>query len=436
MTNFKRRIAGLALLCVAPVGILHAMQGPLAMEREPRVANPVRNDPRPEVVGRPASRSRVWPEAPEVPRIAFLSTIASERDVGKQLSGLAKIRALLEGTKENVVPVQRPYDVVSGLDRRVYVTDGVRNQVMVFDPVTHAAKPLGESGPGRLVKPMGLGSDRKGNVYVADPGSKRAVAFTPGGDFLRSYGSAEILLNPVDVAVDNAAGIVYVVDSYLHQVLAFRQQDGTLIRRIGRDSGTVSAKQKSQASDVRTHGRAAGVLPAGALPAGAGAAAGPGHASTSSSEPSDLVANRGVGPGEFRYPSFVAVAPNGTLYVTDVLNSRVQAFDRNGRFVRQFGELGDSPGTFARPKGIAVDSEGHVYVADAVFNNVQIFDDEGRLLLAFGQGGHGEGDLDLPLGLSIDRNDRIYVADRTNNRLQIFEYLRGAGATATARLRP
>ncbi len=371
-----------------------------------------------------------------MPRIAFLATLASERDIGKQLSGFAKFRAMFEGTKENVVPVQRPFDVVLGLDRRVYVTDGIRNQVMVFDPKTRAARPLGESGPGRLVKPMGLGVGRKGNVYVADPGGKRAVAFTPGDAFLRSYGSAELLLNPVDVAVDDEAGIVYVVDSYLHQVLAFRQQDGTLIRRIGRDSGKVSAKQRSLVAGVSTHGRAAGTLPAGALPAGAAAAAAPGHAPNGSSEPRDLVANRGVEPGEFRYPSFVAVGPDGTLYVTDGLNSRVQAFDRDGRFVRQFGELGSGPGTFARPKGIAVDSEGHVYVADAVFNNVQIFDQEGRLLLAFGQAGRGEGDLDLPLGLFIDRNDRIYVADRTNNRLQIFQYLRAAGVEATARLRP
>ena len=406
--RFHAALVTLSLVTL-PLGAIYGMQVPCCEQEQ--------------AVGRPASVKRVWPEPPEVPRIAFLATLASERDIGKQLSGFAKFRAMFEGTKENVVPVQRPYDVVLGLDRRVYVTDGMHNQVLVFDPKTHAARPLGESGPGRLVKPMGLGIDRKGNVYVADPGGKRAVAFTPGDAFLRSYGSAELLLNPVDVAVDDEAGIVYVVDSYLHQVLAFRQQDGTLIRRIGRDSGKVSAKQRSLVAEVSTHGRAA-------------AQAAPGHAPNTSDEPRDLVANRGVEPGEFRYPSFVAVGPNGTLYVTDVLNSRVQAFDRNGRFVRQFGELGDGPGTFARPKGVAVDSEGHVYVADAAFNNVQIFDQQGRMLLAFGQMGRGEGDLDLPLGLFIDRNDRIYVADRTNNRLQIFQYLRAAGVEATARLRP
>ena len=220
------------------------------------------------------------------------------------------------------------------------------------------------------------------------------------------------------------------VDSYLHQVSPSGSKTAPSSDDWSR-CGQVSAKQKALVADVSRHGRAAG-----ALPVGAAAEAAPGHAPNRSSEPRDLVANRGIEPGEFRYPSFIAVGPNGTLYVTDVLNSRVQAFDRDGRFVRQFGELGNGPGTFARPKGVAVDSEGHVYVVDAAFSNVQIFDQQGRLLLAFGQMGRGEGDLDLPLGLFIDRSDRIYVADRTNNRLQIFQYLRVAGVEATVRLRP
>jgi DNA-binding beta-propeller fold protein YncE len=309
--------------------------------------------------------------------------------------------------------------VVVGLDRRVYVSDGVRNQVLVFDPKTHAAQPLGGPGQARLVTPLGLGLDGVGNVYVADQGGKRAVAFAPGNVFLRSYGSADVLLNPVDVAVDGKAGVVYVADSFLHQVLVFRQSDGMLLRRIGRNVGNMSAKQRSAAAVTSSHGRTAAAVPA--------ASATPGHEAGRSSEPRDVVANRGVAAGEFRYPSFIAVGPNGALYVTDALNSRVQVFDSDGRFVRQVGQLGDGPGSFARPKGVALDSEGHIYVVDAAFNNVQIFDEQGRLLLAFAQMGYGEGDLNLPLGLFIDQFDRIYVADRTNNRLQIFEYLRPDG---------
>ena len=220
-----------------------------------------------------------------------------------------------------------------------------------------------------------------------------------------------------------AGGIVYVADSYLHQVLAFRLSDGALLRRIGRNIGDIATKQRRlgigmmEAMEVPSHGQAdADLATRSSL----------GHSANKTNESRDLVENRGAKPGEFRYPSFLAVGPTGILYVSDAMNFRIQAFDRGGSFLRAIGKQGDSPGTFARPKGVAVDSEGHIYVADGAFNNVQIFDEQGRLLLTFGQVGRGEGEMALPLGLYIDENDFIYIADRVNDRLQVFQYLREA----------
>jgi DNA-binding beta-propeller fold protein YncE len=379
----------------------------------------------PAAIGAPATRSIVWPNSADEPaRIAFRASLSSERDIGRRASSWSRFRSMVEGTTTSLTPVKRPYDLVVSPDRRVFVSDGARSQVLVFDPRTHAASFLGETGPGRgrLVKPMGLGVDALGNVYVADQGAKRVVAFTPAGTVLRTYGGPAIFLNPVDVAVDPEGGLVYVADSYLHQIVVFRASDGALLRRIGRNLGDVAAKQRILGTLSTTHDLAeADLATRSSL----------GHSANRSNEPRDLVENRSADPGEFRYPSFLAVSPNGTLYVSDALNFRVQAFDRSGAFVRAFGKQGDAPGAFARPKGIAVDAAGHLYVADAAFNNVQIFDAQGRLLLAFGQMGRGEGELALPLGLFIDEHDYIYIADRTNDRVQVFQYLRPADA-ATA----
>ena len=65
-------------------------------------------------------------------------------------------------------------------------------------------------------------------------------------------------------------------------------------------------------------------------------------------------------------------------------NFRVQEFDNEGEFVREFGSIGRQAGQFARPKGIGVDAEGNIYVVDTAFGNFQIFDPRGRLLLAVG----------------------------------------------------
>lgn len=378
----------------------------------------------PAAIGTPATASLVWPNGTDEPaRIAFRATLASERDIGKRQSGMARFRAMLDGRQESLTPVKRPYDVVITTDRRVLVSDGARSQVLIFDLATNSVSFLGEQGPGRgrLVKPMGLGVDPMGNVYVADQGAKRVVAFAPDGTPLRTYGGPSIFLNPVDVVVDATAGLVYVADSYLHQVVVFRRTDGVLLRRIGRDVGNIATKQRALGTSAATHDLSEADL---------ATRASTGHSPSRTNEPRDLVENRGAEPGEFRYPSFLALGPGGVLYVSDALNFRVQAFNRGGEFLRSIGKNGDGPGTFARPKGIAVDSEGHLYVADAAFNNVQVFDAQGRLLLSFAQMGVGEGQLVMPLGLFFDEHDFLYIADRGNDRLQVYQYLRAGSAAA------
>ena len=78
------------------------------------------------------------------------------------------------------------------------------------------------------------------------------------------------------------------------------------------------------------------------------------------------IGERGVGPGQFNFPTNVALDATGRLYVTDSLNFRVQVFDSRARAAsRQIGGQGDMPGYFSQPKGLAVDGEDHLYVVDA-----------------------------------------------------------------------
>jgi DNA-binding beta-propeller fold protein YncE len=132
---------------------------------------------------------------------------------------------------------------------------------------------------------------------------------------------------------------------------------------------------------------------------------------------------RGNKEGEFNFPTNIFIDKNNKVYVSDSMNFRVQVFDKDGNFLSKFGEIGDILGKFARPKGIAVDSDGNIYVADAAFNNVQIFDQQGNLLLVFGTMGVGPGMFWLPAGMYIDDNNKIYVADQYNSRINIFQYL-------------
>lgn len=117
----------------------------------------------------------------------------------------------------------------------------------------------------------------------------------------------------------------------------------------------------------------------------------------------------------------VAFGPDGSIYVLESGNFRVQRFGSDRGFVLSWGEEGEGDGQFLRPVSIAVDPSGNVFVSDAQRADVQVFDAEGRFLTAFGGLGVEEGQLILPQGLAVDARGMLWVVDRGNSRLQQFD---------------
>jgi peptidylamidoglycolate lyase len=93
---------------------------------------------------------------------------------------------------------------------------------------------------------------------------------------------------------------------------------------------------------------------------------------------------RGI-PGEdsthFNMPTDVALAPDGSFYVSDgYRNSRVLKFSPDGDYITSWGSYGTGPGQFDVPHSIALDSQGKVYVADRGNARLQIFDEAGQFI--------------------------------------------------------
>jgi len=126
----------------------------------------------------------------------------------------------------------------------------------------------------------------------------------------------------------------------------------------------------------------------------------------------------------FNMPTAVVEAGDGTIWVLDTFNFRVQHLTHDLRSIGSFGEHGDGSGQFALPKGLAIDPDGHLYVSDARFDVVQVFDEAGRLLLVVGRHGTGDGEFWNPAGLACDANGEIAVADTSNRRVQLLRYQR------------
>jgi predicted membrane-bound mannosyltransferase/sugar lactone lactonase YvrE len=144
----------------------------------------------------------------------------------------------------------------------------------------------------------------------------------------------------------------------------------------------------------------------------------------------DLVAGAsGADPGLLNAPRGLAVAPDGTIYVADSRNNRVQRFAPDGKFLGGWGSFkdrtqGEAPmGTFNEPWGIAVAKDGSVFVSDTWNHRIQKFTSDGKPVMVWGSFGQSTDEYGFygPRGLAFDPQGRLYVADTGNNRIAIYD---------------
>ena len=156
----------------------------------------------------------------------------------------------------------------------------------------------------------------------------------------------------------------------------------------------------------------------------------------------------GASQGQFNFPRSMAVAPDGTLYVADSGNHRIQVFAADGSFVREWGSScdlyaedqagcvdpdGDGPlqlgdGQMREPWGIAVAPDGTVYVADTWNHRVVAFDSQGAFLNKWGtfvstngEAGGSPAGFWGPRAIALDGAGNLYVTDTGNKRIEVFD---------------
>jgi sugar lactone lactonase YvrE len=90
---------------------------------------------------------------------------------------------------------------------------------------------------------------------------------------------------------------------------------------------------------------------------------------------------RGSDDKHFARPTDIAWLPDGTFFITDgYVNTRVVKFDKNGKYLMEWGTKGSAPGQFNLPHSIAIDAKRRLYVADRSNSRIQIFDENGKYL--------------------------------------------------------
>jgi DNA-binding beta-propeller fold protein YncE len=256
-------------------------------------------------------------------------------------------------------------------------------------PYDSAANPLSMPDDIYLGEVGGVATNSHGDLYVytrtgqptVSLGGSRAFAhggsrlfeFDRSGRFLREIGqgiygfmfAAQVRVDPQDN--------FWVVDQMTGMVIKFDPQ-GRVLMLLGR---------KPESINIPARAPAEGAPAAGGAP-GAG-------------RPQDV----------FDRPTDVAWDSAGNIFVADGLgNARVAKFDRDGKFIKSWGQKGAGPGQFANVRSIAVDAQGNVYVADGGNGRIQVFDNNGTYKTEFRNVGNAQA-----LCLTTGPNPVLYVSN-------------------------
>jgi uncharacterized protein (TIGR03663 family) len=136
-------------------------------------------------------------------------------------------------------------------------------------------------------------------------------------------------------------------------------------------------------------------------------------------------AAQGAAPGgTFYEPWGIAVASDGSVFVADTWNHRIQKFTADGQFITTWGYFGqaEAPEAFWGPRDIALDAKGRLYVTDTGNKRIVIFDQNGNYIAQFGKAGFDPGEFDEQVGLAITAEGEIYITDTWNQRIQVFTF--------------
>jgi len=321
---------------------------------------------------------------------------------------------------------QRGDRFVTGPDETDRLQSGPhRWSVCMLTFTANSSWPRGRPTPSWTEVPA-VAVDRSDRVFVFCRGEHPIMVFDRDGTFLHGWGEG-VFTRPHGITI-GPDGNVWCTDDFGHVIRKFTPE-GQLLLTLGdgkpSDTGATSIDFRTvrYAGPPFNYPTNTAFSPDGDLFISDGYGNARIHKFTAEGKLLFSWGEPGSGPGQFRVPHGIAVGRDGTVYVADRENSRVQFFDARGKYLAEWTDV-------ARPCQIALDADGLVYVAelgyragmwpgtvapfpDATGGRMSVFNTQGKLLARWGGGNNptAPGDFFAPHDVCIDSHGDLYVAE-------------------------
>lgn len=257
-----------------------------------------------------------------------------------------------------------------------HVTTDSRQRLIVSDPGLPAVHVLDGTGKNsfriaggpqhRLQKPNGVAVDASDNIYVADGNKGLILVYDPQGRFIRDVGSFKgetLFQSPSGIAIDRQAGHLYVLDSPANQLVMLDLQ-GRVLRKTG--------NQRSQANGVSLDYPAEIALGKDQLVIL--------DSANSRIQVFDLQCNfrkaftiRTVSGPPLITEIGLALDSTSNIYVSNLGGPTLRIYGRDGRLMGVWEGRGLGVEEFGVPSGMWIDPADRIYVADTSNSQVQVF---------------------------------------------------------------
>jgi sugar lactone lactonase YvrE len=250
----------------------------------------------------------------------------------------------------------------------------------------------------------GVGQNSKGQIYVYtrtghpyatladnrtfERGGSRLLVFDRSGKFERELGQDVYGFNAaIGLRIDPQDN-VWTIDEVASQIVKF-DPEGRVLLVLGRKPEAIGVRPAAPGGGRGgpEGGAAAGGRGGqGGAPAAGGRGGAPVEAAGGGRGGGRGPAGAGTPGSTFNRPTDVAWDKAGNIYIADGIGNtnRVEKFDKDGKYIKQWGSTGSGNGQFNGVKSLAVDAQDNIYVADLGNKRIQVFDSDGNFKSSFG----------------------------------------------------